>query len=184
MKTFRWNNTIIMINKFILILVSCIFSHEINYGQSHLTGKIIDYHNLEPTPGIAIINQFDSTMFLTDTSGIFTIPITQNDSVFKLTGIGYGTTVIKNMNCTSNINLGKIPVFEYTITGGTIEVGNKKNIFGKHKRKQPIICNDWVTHDSIGRDGIFLWNNGQKKITLVKKGSILIIDLSETICHK
>jgi hypothetical protein len=167
-----------MIAKIVLLANFLIFFHIISYGQTKLIkGEVVDFHTFESVPSIKILNQFDSVIYTTDTSGTFTLSLSPNDSIIKLSGIGYGTTILTNLHCFDNSNIESIPVFEFSMTGGTIEIGREKNLFGRLKRKQSIVRNEWVINDSIDRDRIILWNKGQKEITLFKYGNKIEIDL-------
>jgi len=129
--------------------------------------------------GVKIADVNDSILYETGIDGFFRLNLDNSDSLIKIYSIGYGETIIKHVLRSANsTNLGNIPIFDYYTTGGTYEIGNKKNIFGKLKRKQPIIHYDLVVYEPIKKDSTFIWDSGSLKFLINKKASQYIIDLS------
>ncbi|UZR98534.1 hypothetical protein [Chondrinema litorale] len=163
-----------------LLLLFLILTPVIGHGQVKISGRIVDFKSSEPMASITILNQSDSTLFRTDISGKFELVLSQSDTLIKLISIGYGYTILNNIKTLSDplISLGNVPVFEYYTTGGTYEYGNKKNFFGKEKRKQAIVHYDLIIYDSIGQDGLLKWYNGQKEVSLIKQSNSLYLDVT------
>lgn len=80
---------------FILIFISfSLFFCNAKADEYSISGYVIDSITQEPVPYATIFNEKESNGVITDSTGVFYLTITQNESVAKISSVGYKTREI------------------------------------------------------------------------------------------
>ena len=80
---------------FILIFISfSLFFCNAKADEYSISGYVIDSITQEPVPYATIFNNKESNGVITDSTGVFYLTITQNESVAKISSVGYKTREI------------------------------------------------------------------------------------------
>lgn len=123
-----------------LTLAIIAMSGNIAFSQDSLsiTGTVFVYNSPMVPAKIEVASDSGLYNTTTDAIGKFELILPKNyRGNIKITGIGIGEMVVKNIELTSNIIIERIPVFEYAVYFGEWGYYHKKVFFGLFKKEIP-----------------------------------------------
>jgi hypothetical protein len=167
----------------IILLIITLSKNTVSAQDSlSITGTVYVHNSYDITPAEFSIKSDSGHQTKTDILGKFRLYLPDNyKGNIKISGIGIGDMIIKDVEITKSVIIERIPVFEYSMHFGEWGYYEKKMFFGLIKKRTPYATETQIVEKVP--DGTVIIRCLDDEFEVTKQGGTSQVEFNE-LCKK